>query len=499
MPSASQHLRDSNAAERESTKEGQAGGTFRSKANVLSGQPDMEALAASLQARDCMNDNRMDPGLGSGFLPGEERVRQLTMRRQNCMWTFIFAILGVVLAVTDNEIRWDSLDDFYNVTKISFTLRVLVVTTTILTLYFLYKYYETLINLRRLSGIRLPPGVSISSLKGGGYWSQFLIDVLIMLPQPLPLLDVNVTIWNKGLGRASIYELNSILCCLMFVRFFYVPRFYGECISDLQSESTVALGRMNRVKIDESFILKYVIANSMQVVIVLTLLQIVMFAYMMMVFERVVDNGALQHFANCVWLTIITMTTVGYGDEFPTTLLGRMVSVMASIVAVVMLAITVNLVIAKLTLSRAESKVIAVMDKITLRKDLKHKAAVVIQRWIRAHKEYMEGERRGSTRGGYMMIPDFKSARRKNMDLRAQVLSNLPLLESINDFKETSDESFSNNLQTDVPELVGNLSSQLVQQEKRILELNKKAEEVNNLVAKLLAKKKQDTLQRSRA
>ena len=242
-----------------------------------------------------------------------------------------------------------------------------------------------------------------------------------MLPQPLPLLDVNVTIWNKGLGRASIYELNSILCCLMFVRFFYVPRFYGECISDLQSESTVALGRMNRVKIDESFILKYVIANSMQVVIVLTLLQIVMFAYMMMVFERPVDNGALQHFANCVWLTIITMTTVGYGDEFPTTLLGRMVSVMASIVAVVMLAITVNLVISKLTLSRAESKVISVMDKITLRKDLKHKAAVVIQRWIRAHKEYMEGERRGSNRGGYMMIPDLKSARRKNMDLRAQV------------------------------------------------------------------------------
>ena len=99
---ASQHLRDSNAAERESTREGQAGGTFRSKSNVLSGQPDMEALAASLQARDCMNDNRMDPGLGSGLLPGEERVRQLTMRRQNCMWTFIFAVLGIVFAVADN-------------------------------------------------------------------------------------------------------------------------------------------------------------------------------------------------------------------------------------------------------------------------------------------------------------------------------------------------------------------------------------------------------------
>ena len=54
-----------------------------------------------------------------------------------------------------------------------------------------------------------------------------------------------------------------------------------------------------------------------------------------------------QNFANCVWLIIITMTTVGYGDEYPTTFLGRIVSIMASITAVIMLAVTINLVISK--------------------------------------------------------------------------------------------------------------------------------------------------------
>eukprot|EP00293_Proteomonas_sulcata_P010831 CAMPEP_0184306494 /NCGR_PEP_ID=MMETSP1049-20130417/15481_1 /TAXON_ID=77928 /ORGANISM="Proteomonas sulcata, Strain CCMP704" /LENGTH=190 /DNA_ID=CAMNT_0026618771 /DNA_START=63 /DNA_END=632 /DNA_ORIENTATION=+ len=179
------------------------------------------------------------------------------------------------------------------------------------------------------------------------------------------------------------------------------------------------------------------------------------------------------------------MTTVGYGDEYPSTLLGRVVAVAAALTAVIMLAITINLVISKLTLSRAESKVIEVMDRITLKKDLKEKAAVVIQRWFCAHRFYTRNDLVGYHKSGYAIIPDMRSKRRKNIDLRTHVLSNIKLLEAINEFAELNREVFTASIATDISELVGNVGSKITHQEHRIAALNEKCAQAAELAAEL--------------
>jgi hypothetical protein len=45
-------------------------------------------------------------------------------------------------------------------------------------------------------------------------------------------------------------------------------------------------------------------------VISMFIMQIVLYSYMLMMFERATMEGPLQTFANSVWLIIVTMTTV---------------------------------------------------------------------------------------------------------------------------------------------------------------------------------------------
>ena len=177
------------------------------------------------------------------------------------------------------------------------------------------KYYESLINIRRMHGVLLTPGMSWNGLRGAGLLYPLFWDILYLIPQPCPFLDMDITLWDHGLGRESMYNADTILCCIMFSRCRFVPRFYGEVFSDLSSETAVAIGRLNQLSIDASFIMKFVIANSLQVVSVLFGLQVFMFSYLMMCAERPTEGGALHDFANCMWLVVITMTTVGYGDE----------------------------------------------------------------------------------------------------------------------------------------------------------------------------------------
>ena len=362
---------------------------------------------------------------------GEEIRNQEHQRTKTCGLHFLCSTLGVFLAIANNEIEWYSRQDGkMQASGLSEGLKGAVVALTLIGLLVLYKYYDSRLALKRLSGIRLAPGVNYASLAGAGLVNACMWDILLMLPMPLPGFNVEVTVWNKGLGRNTVYNSDTLLCVLcMFARVTFLPRFYGECISDLGSNAGMVFARFNRIKLDETFTIKFVLANSLDCVTFIAALSVAMFAYAMMVFERAVADATLGDFANCVWLVVITMTTVGYGDEYPATILGRLISILASISAVVMLAITVNLVITKLSLTRPESKVVEMMDKVSVRKQMKQCAAIAIQRFVRAYFEFQHGRVRHTSNSaqGYMVIPDMQSTKRKNQDLNQFVWYSLSL------------------------------------------------------------------------
>jgi hypothetical protein len=80
-----------------------------------------------------------------------------------------------------------------------------------------------------------------------------------------------------------------------------------------------------------------------------------------------------------MWNIIITMTTVGYGDYFPITDLGRFIIFIVSIWGVTIVSIMVVTLITTLSTSSLEQKSILVLERLDMRENLRSSASNVLK------------------------------------------------------------------------------------------------------------------------
>jgi voltage-gated potassium channel len=77
--------------------------------------------------------------------------------------------------------------------------------------------------------------------------------------------------------------------------------------------------------------------------------------------------GACTDYQNALWLILITTTTVGYGDYFPQTPMGRTIIVFVAIWGTLIISITVVLVSNTLTMKHSQVRTSKILNKLELR------------------------------------------------------------------------------------------------------------------------------------
>mmetsp|Transcript_20010 Transcript_20010/g.43306 ORF Transcript_20010/g.43306 Transcript_20010/m.43306 type:complete len:508 (-) Transcript_20010:46-1569(-) len=221
------------------------------------------------------------------------------------------------------------------------------------------------------------------------FWPA-IFDFLIFLPQPIPGMNIPIPIYSNFHHEVQVYGLDSIMLMLMFLRFYFLPRALCD-FSRLSSFQARSIANLNFVDITPGMVLRAYLGSSIIAVCVTFLVLICVFAFMMVIAEAPLIDSMLHHnFSNCLWLIIITMTTVGYGDVYPTTFLGRGVAVLAAFAAVICMALFVNLATQRLTLAKQEERVVAVVDRMDLSKELRSSAASLMQNLWRAYAKRIQ-------------------------------------------------------------------------------------------------------------
>jgi len=331
-------------------------------------------------------------------------------RQQTNIIVLGLALLGLMIGLMENELMWHN----RNIPVMSFQLiKLLNLGITSLLFYFVLRYYSIEFELLEVSG-KTVLGVSYwEAFRASGLLSTLIVETIVIAIQPLPFVNYHVHVW--GLDTYCSYASDGFLAVFMFMRlYFYAPRIIAEA-SGLKNEKTRLIGLMNNVDISYTFIAKAMLRDSLMTLLFLFVVSVVTLSYAMLVFERPIGPATnLDLYENTVWLIIITMTTVGYGDTYPQTPLGRYVAIIAALLAVVLVALAVGSVTERLTLTRDESKVLEFIESIRNTQDRKTAAARMLQQGL---KSYIKNSGKGGPRnaeagfsGTFLSAPPFYKA-----------------------------------------------------------------------------------------
>jgi hypothetical protein len=111
---------------------------------------------------------------------------------------------------------------------------------------------------------------------------------------------------------------------------------------------------------------------------------VLMSSHLLKVYESpvfLIDTNSQQllidfrNFGNCVWCVLITMASVGYGDYYPKTLIGRIISISSAINGTVFVSILIISLQEYLGLTYVERKTVDFVDRLNHKEIMKKKAA----------------------------------------------------------------------------------------------------------------------------
>jgi len=256
------------------------------------------------------------------------------------IWTGAMSLVSVVVWIIQNEVTNHEGD---NCSTTSLVLLSAGTALSMASIGLMWMTYLAMYGIKTIRNEELYFGPSAWTGMGEvGLRRYMLWETLIMLVIPGPwFCGYDVTIpspydreangMTSGDFTNNHYHLTSVIgACMLLLRSYHIVRVLVPA-SIFHTHGARSMAVAYDCEITLFMMMKQLLNGSLLMMMFVFFYMLMVFSYGAMVFDRVVSSAppvaGIIGFSDAMWMTLITMTTIGYGNMTPHTYGGRLVMV----------------------------------------------------------------------------------------------------------------------------------------------------------------------------
>lgn len=216
-----------------------------------------------------------------------------------------------------------------------------------------------------------------------GLYKFLLFEVIINSISPFPFIwDTNYYETYSDYDTRVKYRINDVFLLVMCISRTYLIIRAILTLSNFMDTRSQRVCSMSGTSATFMFSVKSLMKKKPYSVLITSLIVSVgLFGFVLRIFERPLSDASSQDFNsinNAFWVTLITMTTVGYGDFFPKSNIGRFIGILIAFWGVAFVSLFVVTLTNLLLFENGEEKSFILLQRLKSKDALKVEAVNVI-------------------------------------------------------------------------------------------------------------------------
>lgn len=297
----------------------------------------------------------------------------------------VFSLTSLGLSMLQYTLEFEERNEAY-----SYVLLSIVFACTILLVVFTIIRYQMQIKFNKLRKII----TKRESIWSTGMWKAMLSEIIMVSFHPSPFLVGYTVTWKNGFLQEDIYyHINEFFHLLILLRVIVVARVILVSTMWISNRS-IRVCNMYGTEATYLFAIRCLMkTQSFALVFTLLGLCLFFFGFALRICEAPLnrlggENFDLYSLTNSIWCMVLTMTTVGYGDFYPRTVMGRIVVFISSVSGMSIVSMMVVTITNSLQLSTLEERALTVLSKLQLKEEIRSSAAKMLTSLVKASTHF---------------------------------------------------------------------------------------------------------------